>query len=114
VIDWLRINWLKALAAIASAVALVLLGAKADQAQSRRKRAEDQARDLLRANTSDSIKRGAELQRKAETEKAKAADARQKMEARLAKIADRNDSVATVADRFNARRLRGRTDDAAT
>lgn len=113
-IDWLRLNWLKVAAAIASAVVLVLLGAKADKAQERRKRAEDQARDLLRANTSDAIKRGTELQRQAEGEKAKAAEARQKMEARLAKIAERNDSVAAVADRFNARRLRQRTDDTAT
>jgi hypothetical protein len=101
------------LATIFGAIALALLGIKAQGKKDRANRNEQKAAELLQSNVKTEIAKGEKLAAKAEIDKAKAAEAEARMEARLNEIA-KNESLAAVADRFNRRKLRDEPGDPAT
>jgi hypothetical protein len=101
------------LATIFGAVALALLGIRAQAARQRADRNQAKAAELLRSNVKAEILKGQKLEAKADADRTVAHNAEVKMEGRLHEIA-KNESLEAVADRFNSRRLRKRTDDTAT
>lgn len=101
------------LATIFGALALALLGIRAQAAKQRADKNQAKAAELLKSNVKTEIQKGQKLEAKAENDRIKAANAETRMEGRLHDIA-KNESLDAVADRFNSRRLRKRTDDAGT
>jgi hypothetical protein len=112
VIGFLK-RWAVAIGGALTAVLVVLAAARASNRNEQAEAMTRTAESLMRSNVKKEIERGQNLALQAEGHKQAAAKAEAKMEERLEKIAANNTSLDAVADRFNSRRLRKRTDDPA-
>jgi hypothetical protein len=93
---------------ILTAVLLVLAGAKAGREKRRAEKAEKKVESLHFEGSKKSIEKAVELQKQVDSHKEKAELVKQGMEAKLEELGSKDETLADVADRFNARRVRKR------
>ena len=104
---WLKsLSWIVIAGGILTAVLMVLGGAKAGRLQRRADKAENQVTAMAHDKTKKGIEKAAKLQKAADKHKEKAAATRQRTEARLQELGEKDETLADIADRFNKRKLR--------
>jgi biopolymer transport protein ExbB/TolQ len=104
---WIKsLSWIAIAGAIVTAVLMVLGGAKVGRQERRAERAEKQFESMAHDRTKKGIDKAAKLQKAAVKHKEKAAATRQRTEARLQELGDKDETMADIADRFNKRKLR--------
>lgn len=104
---WLKsLSWIVIAGGILTAVLMVLGGAKAGRLQRRATKAEDQVTAMAHDKTKKGIAKAAKLQKAADKHKEKATATRQRTEARLEELGEKDETLADIADRFNKRKLR--------
>jgi hypothetical protein len=103
---WVRIKsigWLAAIGAALTAILMVLAGAKSTRLERRAKDAERLAEVVVQDHTKKNLEKAAKLQASAATDKAKAAELKEKSKARLEQLGDKDETLADLADSFNKR-----------
>ena len=104
---WLKsLSWIVIAGGILTAVLMVLGGAKAGRLQKRATNAENKVTAMAHDKTKKGIAKAAKLQKAADKHKEKATATRQRTEARLQELGDKDETLADIADRFNKRKLR--------
>ncbi len=105
--DWLKnLRWLKTAGLVLAAILMALAGAKAVKKKASAAKKEDKAVELMNSSISSDIQKGKKMTESANKDKDKAAEAEKRMEAQLESMSNANEDIATIADRFNKRKLR--------
>lgn len=99
-------GWVKTLGIVLGAVLLALAAGKAASKHKSAARKEQLGTDLLNSGISAKIAKGKKMVEAANVDKDKAVAAKQKMEAQLEALGDKNEDLADVANRFNKRSVR--------
>lgn len=103
---WFKsLSLIAVLGAIGTAILFILNAMKASRLQKRAAHAEAIAENIIQDHTKKNIDKAAELQKKAASDKSRAKTAKEKAEAQLAAIGDKDETMADIADRFNKRQL---------
>lgn len=104
---WVKsLSWVAIAGAIVTAVLMVLGGAKITRQQRRADNAERKITAIAHDKTKKGIEKAAKLQKQKDKHLDKAAATRQRTEARLEELGDKDETLADIADRFNKRKLR--------
>lgn len=104
---WVKsLSWVVIAGAIVTAIMMVLGTAKIGRQERRAERAEKKIEAIAHDKTKKGIQKAAKLQKTAVKHKEKAAATRQRTEARLQELGDKDETMADIADRFNKRKLR--------
>jgi len=107
---WIKsLSWVAIAGAIVTAILMVLGGAKATRAQRRADKAEKKIESIAHDRTKKGIEQAAKLQKQKEAHLETAAATRQRTEARLKELGEKDETMADIADRFNKRKLRDST-----
>jgi hypothetical protein len=107
---WIKsLSWIAIAGAIVTAILMVLGGAKVGRQDRRADRAERQVEAMAHDKTKKGIEKAAKLQKAVVKHKEKAAATRQRTEARLKELGEKDETLADIADRFNKRKLRDST-----
>jgi hypothetical protein len=103
------LGWIATAGIVLTAILMALGGAKAGRLQRRVTETENQLTTLAHDRTKKGIEKAAKLQKTVEKHKEKAAVTRQRTEARLKELGEKDETLADIADRFNKRKLRNGT-----
>lgn len=109
-----NLRWIKQAILILSAILLALLAGRAAHRESRARRGEKLAENLLQEGTKKAVTKAAKHQAKAAKDKEVGVKAREQMQQTLEKLGEENHTLDELAHHFNSERVRKRIDSETT
>ena len=98
--------WVRTIGFVVAGALVAFAAERARKVKQRANRTEDKAAELLTTESSKAIQRGKDLVEKAQKDKDKAVEIRKAAEERLARMGEENETLDSIADRFNSKRVR--------
>ena len=99
-------GWVKTLGLVLGGILLALAAGRAASKKAAADRKDQRAADLLNSQISNEIQKGKKLVESAQKDKDKAVELHQASQKRLEQMAENNEDMDSIADRFNSKRVR--------